>query len=1253
MAKIPYLTLSDTINTSRIRLNQLIDSVGDLALLTTDDSATIVGAINFLDSNAGRKTALTTTAKTSIVAGINEHDAELGTITAAAMKARLGASTVSAAIAEIHDSIGSGSLTTTVKTLVGAINEHDTELGTITSAAMKTKLGAATVSGALAAISDSIGSGSLTTTVKTLVGAINEHDTELGTITAVAMKTKLGASTVSGALAAISDSIGSGPLTTTTKTLVGAINEHDVELGTITTAAMKVKGTASTVSGALAAISDSIGSGPLTTTTKTLVGAINEHDAELGLITAAAMKTKLSASTVSTAIAGINDSIGYGVLKTDAKTVIGSLNEIQDSIGYGGLNTTAKTLVGAINELQDSIGAGGLNTATKTLVGAINEIEDSIGRGGLNTVPKTLVSAINFLDSNAGRKANLTAGIERQTLVNAINFVDSNAGRKASLTTSVKTNLAAAINSVKDSSAAVTGPLGSLSTTVASNLVNAINFLDSNAGRKANLTTTSKTSVVAGINEHDTELGTITAAAMKTRGGASTVSTAIAQIFDSIGTVSLTTTTKTIIGAINEHDTELGTITAAAMKTRGGASTVSTAIAQIYDSIGTASLATTAKTLVGAINELDLRLDSVEAAIVDSNGQLVLKSNGNVAARFTNANVQFRGFVTSQTALSTVQQDYSGAINELKTTIDTITGAVSVDSGISNTVGSLSNLSTPITSKIVNAINFLDSNAGRKANLTTTNKTSLAAGINENKARLDSINGGISNTMIRSDAVTTAKILNNNVTLAKLPLATTGKRVIASTASGAVYSEQQVDSDMIGSLAIPAAKIQSNAITTVKIIDSAVSTSKIQLNAVTTAKITDLNVTTGKLANNAVTYAKMQTSSTANRVVGATSAGSQLGEVQIQSEMIATGAVDSAALKANTVTLGTKTTGPYVASLVQGTGVTLTNNSGAGSTPTIAIGQAVGTTSNVTFNDVIVSGNLTVSGTTTSINTETLTLEDNIIVLNSNATGVPTENAGIEIERGDSANVLVRWNEATNRWGFTNDGTNYYNIPLPTEYIDSATSKFPTTYAWTAGTTSGPTGSLTGNNLTAISFPAIPSAGAAASGIITTGAQTIAGAKTFSSTIVGSVNGNAGTVTDGFYTTSSFNLGTTSIAVNRASGAQTLTGVSIDGNAGTATSVATLTNSQNFSISGDITAPAVSFNGSGAVVLSATIDNNAVDSNTIGSLAISTVKLQANAVTGAKIALDTIPQNRLLNSVQLIIYNSAGTALKTLYGAGA
>ena len=51
----------------------------------------------------------------------------------------------------------------------------------------------------------------------------------------------------------------------------------------------------------------------------------------------------------------------------------------------------------------------------------------------------------------------------------------------------------------------------------------------------------------------------------------------------------------------------------------------------------------------------------------------------------------------------------------------------------------------------------------------------------------------------------------------------------------------------------------------------------------------------------------------------------------------------------NTVALGTKTTGDYVSSLVAGTGITLSNNSGEGTTPTIAIGQSVATSATPTF----------------------------------------------------------------------------------------------------------------------------------------------------------------------------------------------------------------------------------------------------------------------------------------------------------------
>ena len=87
--------------------------------------------------------------------------------------------------------------------------------------------------------------------------------------------------------------------------------------------------------------------------------------------------------------------------------------------------------------------------------------------------------------------------------------------------------------------------------------------------------------------------------------------------------------------------------------------------------------------------------------------------------------------------------------------------------------------------------------------------------------------------------------------------------------------------------------------------------------------------------------------------------------------------------------------------------------------------------------------NLTVSGSTTTVNTETILLADNIIVLNSNATGTAGENAGIEVERGDDANVKLQWNETDDDWEF--EAYNHAGTPALVTY------KIPRTYAETIG----------------------------------------------------------------------------------------------------------------------------------------------------------------------------------------------------------
>lgn len=89
---------------------------------------------------------------------------------------------------------------------------------------------------------------------------------------------------------------------------------------------------------------------------------------------------------------------------------------------------------------------------------------------------------------------------------------------------------------------------------------------------------------------------------------------------------------------------------------------------------------------------------------------------------------------------------------------------------------------------------------------------------------------------------------------------------------------------------------------------------------------------------------------------------------------------------------------------------------------------------------LVVGGNLTVNGTVTTVNTETINLADNIILLNSNATGTATESAGIEVERGADDNRSLIWNETNNRWELQANDGNYYPIGYVTGADSYATS---------------------------------------------------------------------------------------------------------------------------------------------------------------------------------------------------------------------
>ena len=77
-----------------------------------------------------------------------------------------------------------------------------------------------------------------------------------------------------------------------------------------------------------------------------------------------------------------------------------------------------------------------------------------------------------------------------------------------------------------------------------------------------------------------------------------------------------------------------------------------------------------------------------------------------------------------------------------------------------------------------------------------------------------------------------------------------------------------------------------------------------------------------------------------------------------------------------------------------------------------------------------VTGQISVAGQALQVDTTEVNIGDNIIRLNADVSGIPTENAGFEVERGDSDNVSVLWKEHEQEWSIGNK-------PLETSGIKS------------------------------------------------------------------------------------------------------------------------------------------------------------------------------------------------------------------------
>ena len=204
---------------------------------------------------------------------------------------------------------------------------------------------------------------------------------------------------------------------------------------------------------------------------------------------------------------------------------------------------------------------------------------------------------------------------------------------------------------------------------------------------------------------------------------------------------------------------------------------------------------------------------------------------------------------------------------------------------------------------------------------------------------------------------------------------------------------------------IAAGGIASNAVTTAKILDANVTTAKIADSNVTTAKIADSNVTTAKIANANVTLAKMAANSidsnqyvdgSIDRVHLAADIvdGTKIADDSINSEHYVDGSIDTAHIANDAVTLGTKTSGNYVAAgATSGTGISGSVSSEGGTFTVTSNATNANTASTIVARDGsgnFSAGTITANLTGTASNAALLDSIDSSSFLRSDAEDTKT-----------------------------------------------------------------------------------------------------------------------------------------------------------------------------------------------------------------------------------------------------------------------
>lgn len=527
-----------------------------------------------------------------------------------------------------------------------------------------------------------------------------------------------------------------------------------------------------------------------------------------------------------------------------------------------------------------------------------------------------------------------------------------------------------------------------------------VNIISADVGWRGNLTTTEDSDVVGAINEHDAELGTITAAAMGTT--ASTVSTAILELdtrLDSINDTLInsaklhmrdSSATNTIKGDLDVHsNVDIG-----GNLQVDGTLTVDGVVNMKAGSNGSVTLG-------------DANTDNVVFS-ADVNSHIIPNTNntydlGSNAQQWRNIHIHGTGNIDTVSAdditvSNTLDVNTSATIATAK--IEDLTNNRIVIVGTGGELEDASTLTFDGTTFTVGATNIVqasgNTNIGGDLDVTgNVTSTGWALKIAAETGTTDNITLGDTITFEAGEGINTT-VSNNKINITG-ELATTTNKGVASFAT----ADFNVTSGAVSIASIGNTQIDNSYI---NIAAGAGTTNAVNLGETfTLAAGEGINTT---VAANTITVAG-ELATTSNKGVASFSSDN----FAVNSGVVT--------VKNNGIILGTETVGNYMSGISGTTNeIEVTHTAGEGSSATI------GLTNNVTIpNDLTVTNDFTVGGAFT-IQGETRLATQYVFLLDgtSNAQN-PTLNAGIAVDRGNQDSAVLQWNETLDRWqaGTTND----------------------------------------------------------------------------------------------------------------------------------------------------------------------------------------------------------------------------------------